>query len=71
MARKPSVPCYRLHRPSGRAVVTLNGKDVYLGAHDSPESRTEYQRVVGEWLAAYRTPPDTARACDLSLAEVT
>ncbi len=25
------VPSYRRHKPSGQAVVTLNGKDIYLG----------------------------------------
>jgi hypothetical protein len=28
-----SVPSYRLHKPSGRAVVTIAGQDRYLGAH--------------------------------------
>jgi len=32
-------PTHRLHRPSGKAVVTLNGADFYLGRHGSPESR--------------------------------
>jgi hypothetical protein len=35
--RRP--PSYRLHKPSGQAVVTLNGKGFYLGAHDTPASR--------------------------------
>lgn len=47
-------PSYRLHRPSGRAVVTLSGRDVYLGIHGSPESRDAYSRVVAEWLAGGR-----------------
>ena len=51
-------PTYRLHKPSGRAVVRLNGRDVYLGAHGSPESRAEYDRVIGEWLAAGRRDVD-------------
>jgi integrase len=32
-------PSYRLHRQSGQAIVTFNGRDVLLGAHGSPESR--------------------------------
>jgi integrase len=48
------VPSYRLHRPSGQAVVTLNGKDRYLGRHGSQESRDEYDRLVAEWLASGR-----------------
>jgi len=43
-------PSYRLHKPTGQAVVTLDGRDFYLGRHDSPESRAEYDRVIAEWL---------------------
>ena len=32
------LPSYRLHKPSGRAVVTLNDRDHYLGPYSSPES---------------------------------
>lgn len=44
-------PSYRLHKATGRGVVTLNGRDVYLGAYGTPESRAAYDRVVAEWLA--------------------
>jgi hypothetical protein len=37
--RGREVPAYRLHRRSGQAVVTLDGRDFYLGIHGSPESR--------------------------------
>ena len=50
MVRK--APSYRLHKPSGRAVVTLNGKDYYLGVHNSKESKLAYARVIGEWSAS-------------------
>jgi hypothetical protein len=50
------IPSYRLHKPSGRAVVTLSGRDHYLGAHGSPESRREYDRLVAGWLAARGAP---------------
>lgn len=52
------IPSYRLHRPSGLAVVTLNGKDHYLGPHGTPESRRAYDRLVGGWIAAGRRPVD-------------
>ena len=51
------VPRYRHHKPSGQAVVTLDGHDVYLGKHGTPESRAEYDRVVSEWLANGRRLP--------------
>jgi hypothetical protein len=52
-SRKPS---YCLHKSSGRASVTLNGKVVYLGVHGTPESHDEYDRVIGEWVARGRQP---------------
>ena len=55
--KEPRTPKYRLHRPSGRAVVTINGMDQYLGRHGTPESRAEYDRVISEWLARGRRPP--------------
>jgi hypothetical protein len=44
-------PSYRLHRATGQAVVTLSGKDHYLGPHASAESRAEYDRLLAAWLA--------------------
>jgi integrase len=51
MNRRRKPPKYRLHKSSGQAVVTLSGKDFYLGRHRSEISRREYDRLVGEWLA--------------------
>jgi hypothetical protein len=36
---KNKVPSYRLHQATGQAVVTLNGRDVCLGAYNSAERR--------------------------------
>ena len=49
-------PAYRLHKPTGRAVVRLNGHDHYLGKHNTPESRAEYDRLIAEWLTSGRHP---------------
>lgn len=35
-------PSYGKHRPSGQAVITLNGRDFYLGPHGTKASRLEY-----------------------------
>lgn len=51
MPRRPHVPTYRSHRSSGQAVVTVNGKDHYLGHYDSPESRERYAKLIGQYLA--------------------
>lgn len=50
-------PSYRKHKASGQAVVTLSGRDVYLGEYGSDASRREYDRVLAEWLAAGRPAP--------------
>lgn len=57
MSRKTITPKYRLHRPSGRAVATFNGKDHYLGKHGSPESEELYKQKVGQWLMRGRQTP--------------
>lgn len=68
---KVSFPSYRLHKASGKAVVTLSGRDVYLGVYGSPQSRAEYDRVVAEWLASGRRPPGlAAEAGGPSVAEL-
>ena len=64
-----SNPSYRRHRPSGQAVGTVDGRDVYLGPHGTKASRAEYDRIIGEWLANGRRSP-TAPSIDLTVAEV-
>ena len=52
-----TIPSYRLHRPSGQAVVTLSGKDFYLGPWSESKtapSRKLYDRKIAEWLIAGR-----------------
>ena len=46
-----SPPSYRLHRPTGQAVVTLDGRDRYLGRFGSPESHEKYERLIKVWRA--------------------
>jgi len=56
-------PSSRLHKPTGQAVVTLNGKDHYLGKHDTEKSRDAYDRLLALWLVnGRRLPP--ARSAD-------
>lgn len=51
------VPKYRKHRASGQAVVTIDGKDHYLGPHGTAVSKREYDRLVSEWLQNGRRAP--------------
>jgi integrase len=65
-------PSYRMHKPTGRAVVTLDGRDFYLGKFGSPESQGEYDRLVAEWLANGRTLArrNSANGSDISVNEL-
>jgi integrase len=53
-------PSYRFHKARNCAVVTLDGRDHYLGAHGSPASLEKYHRLVAEWLAHHAKPPTLA-----------
>ena len=65
-------PSYRLHKPTRQAVVTLNGRDLYLGVYGSPESRAEYGRLIAEWLSNGRRLPAglSKSAPDLTVNEL-
>jgi integrase len=52
MPRRPTVPAYCLHKPTGQAYVRLSGQTIYLGKYDSPESKARYRQL----LAEYPTP---------------
>ena len=51
MSARPRIPSYRLHKARNVAVVTLDGKDHYLGQYDSPESWEKYHRLIADHLA--------------------
>jgi hypothetical protein len=63
-------PKYRLHRPSGLAVVTIGGRDHYLGPHGSKESMAEFDRLVGEWMVRGRPDARAASANDRTINEI-
>jgi integrase len=52
-------------------VVTINGRDHYLGTYDSPESWEKYHRLVAEYLAVRRElPPPVAAEAPLTITEL-
>ena len=65
-----SQPKYRKHRASGQAIVTIHGQDHYLGPWNTAASKTEYDRLVGEWIAAGRPLHPIGSAFDVSVAEL-
>ena len=62
-------PKYRKHKRSGQAIVTLDGKDFYLGPHGTKASEAEYDRLIGEWLTNGRRLP-TEGPTVLSVSEL-
>ena len=64
------IPSYRKHKPSGQAVVTLSGRDFYLGPWQSQVSRDEYDRLIGEWLANGRHMPAVNQPLELTVTEL-
>lgn len=54
------LPKYRHYKPKDLAVVRLDGRDVYLGKFNSPDSREKYNRVIAEWLTTGAAPPPAA-----------
>lgn len=50
-----AVPKYRLHRQSGQAITTINGRDHLLGAHGTKASKLNYDRLITEWLSSGRS----------------
>jgi hypothetical protein len=51
------MPSYRRHKPSGNAIVVLNGKTRYLGKWNTRASKEAYHRLMSEWTAGAETAP--------------
>jgi len=63
------IPKYRHHKARNLARVNINGKDIYLGEYDSPESHQKYDRLIAEWLLhQHVTPGDATKT--LSICEL-
>jgi hypothetical protein len=62
-------PSYRRHKPSGQAVVTLNGRDFYLGKYGSASSKEEYHRLLAEYLLRGQVKP-AATSAQITVVEV-
>jgi integrase len=54
------LPKYRHYRPKNLAVVRIDGKDHYLGKHNSPESWERYHRILAERAAVPASPIPSA-----------
>ena len=73
MPRTNRPPTYRLHKARNLAVVTIDGKNHYLGPYGSPESHEKYARLITRWRAKTPTavvPPPPREPADLSVSEL-
>lgn len=68
--QRERIPSYRFHKASGQAIVTLDGRDHYLGAHESDESRAKYRRLIRRYLADGRTPNTVSTSHEYRIAEL-
>ena len=57
MPKIPVQPAYRRHKARDCAVVTLNGKNHYLGPWQSPESHQKYAVLIADWQRNRNTLP--------------
>jgi len=60
----------QVHKASGQAVVTIAGKDHYLGSWQSPESRLKYERLITAWMAGDSAPAPEETPADVTIAEL-
>jgi integrase len=65
-----SVPKYRKHRASGKAIVTLSGQDYYLGPYGTKASKLEYDRLIGEWLLNGRISQQAEADSTITMVEL-
>lgn len=71
-----SVPGYWLHKPTGQARTRIDGRDIYLGIYDSPQSRQRYGEIVAKVVAGLpvevpeRRPTSTASQPGISVNEL-
>ena len=65
-----ATPRYRKHKASGQAVVTIDGRDFYLGPHGTKASRRKYDRIIAEWLANGRRLVEDGEDADLTIVEL-
>lgn len=67
---RSAAPSYRLHKRPGKAVVTVAGRDIYLGPHGSPASRERYGQIIAKVATGqpleldHRQAPDAGPSVD-------
>ncbi|OHB51208.1 MAG: hypothetical protein A2Y10_08795 [Planctomycetes bacterium GWF2_41_51] len=65
---KSFVPKLRFHKATRQAYAVFNGKAVYFGRSDDPQSSQKYHQFVAEWITSGNTPhalPDEITVAEL------
>ncbi len=57
MSKQKSVPSYRYHKARDCAVVTINGRNFYLGPFNTPASKEKYARLIAEFAVTGNATP--------------
>src|SRR5438046_6857966 len=61
-----ALPKLRTHKATGRAMVTLDGQDIYLGPAGSLIARTQHDRLGSDWLPNGRVLPNATQVRTVS-----
>jgi hypothetical protein len=64
------VPSYRLHKPSGRAIVKHQGRVFYIGKYGTKASKAEYARLLALWSADESAIASAATRDDFTIVEL-
>jgi integrase len=72
---KNPIPSYRLHKQSGQAVVTIptsdgGRKDILLGKYGTPESKSEYERILAQLRVTPHGAIRSSQSADLTVNEI-
>ena len=67
---KKNIPSYRLHKPTGQAIVSLKGKMFYLGKYKSQASREKYTQLIAEYTANDCKLPPTRNQAEVSVEKL-
>lgn len=57
MPRPSHTPSLRHHKATAQGFVEIDGKRIYLGRFDLPETQQKYHALIAEWLANGRKLP--------------
>lgn len=64
------IPKYCHHKQKNLAYVTINGRVIYLGKYDSPESHNNYDKTIAEWLSNNRMLESEYFVSDFSVSDL-